>query len=726
MIPTHALPPLTYLIPEDLVSEVRVGSIVVVPLSGRSRCGVVLSAGGTDERATESLKSVAEEVSLPEKTVRLCEWAAEQSAVSPAAAFRAALPPGVEMDRYRIVHPSSGWKWGAGAIAGRLAVKRFLGEEGFKAAEADGRIELSPRLPAARTEEWAMVENGCEPDFGRAHRQRRLFEVLRGRGGEMPVTALLSEAGASRSALRSLEGRGAVKLMARVSRASIVVSSGEGFAGADDEFERGVSSVVERGGAWLWRTPTRDFPEVVSAMARVVTGSGKKLLVLAPEIRQVDRIVEYLSRSLPRVARVAAYHGEAGKDRAEVWKAARRGEIEVLVGTRTAALVPLEGIGGICVVDEPNEAHRAEPGYEGLPIHAREIARERGEIEGRAVLFLSPNPSLRLYALNGEVSEVPARRAKDWPSIRLVDMRDSGATLSSTLVRACRDALTAGGRAGVVVDRLGYATSVSCLRCGNVRSCPNCDIPLTLRDRRKMLVCARCGYREEYASDCRDCGSSRLVPTGMAVERVREELSDVLDAEIGLLTAGEREFEDARIVVGTARPMLARSWDVVLLPDADAFLLGSWMGSVERAFRVFHGAAESARSLLVAQTRNPEHYALQAALREDYRAFAAAEIPRLRSLGYPPFSHLASLTFSGSEEAVRHAVKSCLLPVLEPDVEVSEPVPVADSKTRAWRVLLRSRTREAVARAGNQAVRLASKNRSEDLTVRVEIDPEEV
>ncbi|MGH3085998.1 MAG: hypothetical protein ACRDSJ_01610, partial [Rubrobacteraceae bacterium] len=282
------------------------------------------------------------------------------------------------------------------------------------------------------------------------------------------------------------------------------------------------------------------------------------------------------------------------------------------------------------------------------------------------------------------------------------------------------EALVSGGNVGVVVDRLGYATAVSCGRCGSVRACPNCDIPLSLSKRGKTLNCARCGHREEYDPTCRECGSSRLVPTGMAVERVREDLIKALGVEVGLLTAGERESEDAPVVVGTARPVLAESWARILIPDADALLAGTWMGSVERAFRVFYGAAESARDLLVVQTRNPEHYALQTALREDYPAFAAAELPRLRSLGYPPFSHLASITFRGKKEDVRHAVKSRLLPVLEPEVEVSEPVPVAGAQ--AWRVLLRSRRREAVARAGNRAARLASKG----VTVRVEIDPEEV
>jgi primosomal protein N' (replication factor Y) (superfamily II helicase) len=125
------------------------------------------------------------------------------------------------------------------------------------------------------------------------------------------------------------------------------------------------------------------------------------------------------------------------------------------------------------------------------------------------------------------------------------------------------------------------------------------------------------------------------------------------------------------------------------------------------------------------QTRLPEHYALRAAVRGDYPAFAAAELPRLRALGYPPFAHLASLTLQGSEEIVLRAVESRLRPALQPEVEMSAPVLLASAGgPPAWRVLLRAAQRRAVARAGILAARLAAETHG--LKARVEVDPEEV
>ena len=130
-------------------------------------------------------------------------------------------------------------------------------------------------------------------------------------------------------------------------------------------------------------------------------------------------------------------------------------------------------------------------------------------------------------------------------------MRGSGATFSSTLIKACRRCMEGGGKAGVVLKRLGYATAVSCSRCGTIKLCPNCDLPLVSHGRKGPLVCTRCGYTEK-PGPCVACGSERMRPTGLGVERVREELSEVLGVRVGLITADERDNADAPVVVGTA------------------------------------------------------------------------------------------------------------------------------------------------------------------------------
>ncbi len=722
LIPTHALPPLSYRIPEHLEDEVRVGSVVVAPLSGYSRLGIVVSVGD-GERANEDLWSVAGEPPLPPETIELCCWVSEAAAVPLSNVIRMALPPALGTGRYRVLDPLPEWPWSSGKLVGRSALRRALGGDGLRSAEREGRVELVVQESERRMVEWATVRTGAAPDLGRAPRQREMFTVLEQRPAGIPVRELLSEANASRATLRALVERGAVELEERPEPAPVLKARKESNVEILRPFVRQAGRIVDVGGAWLWRMPTADQTCAVASVARAAVEGDEQVLVLVPEIEAAERAARALQEFLPAGNKVAAYHSGMGRDRAAIYESARSGELDVLVGTRSAALFPMPRLGAICVVDEPNEGHRAEPGYEGLPIHVREVVRERGWIEGAGTLFLSPHPSLRLYAEKPQIRELPPRAAHDWPSASIVDIRGSGATLSPTMLESCKRSVEAGGRVGMIANRLGYATSVSCNACGTVQSCPDCELPMAFH--KPMLACTRCGHTEKLAGKCGVCGSGRLTPTGLAVERVREEVSRALGRRVGLLTAANRDQTGADVVVGTARCITAERWDVVAVTDVDALLQGSGMSSVERAFRLIYDAAEAARERLVVQTRSPGHYALQAALRGDYAAFASAELPRLRALGYPPYGHLAALTFEGRREIVRGAVESRLRPAVEPDVSVSELTPVAGAGgSQSWRVLLRARERASASRAGALAVRTAESSRG--LKARIEIDPEEV
>jgi primosomal protein N' (replication factor Y) len=731
LIPTHALPPLSYRVPQHLRQEVRPGTVVVAPLYGRPRLGVVVGTeGGQSARVLEDVRSVAGDLSLPPDLVEVCRRVCENAAVPLPAVLRAALPPGLETGRYRVLKPIPGGHWQTNDVVTRTALKRALGPEALRAAEADGRVELVPASPRRPTVEWATIRAAADPDLGRAPRQRELFDLLKERGGTSTTASLLAETDANRAALRDLVRRGAVRLVRRPEAPPTEAADGHQAADRDLEpFSRAAGRAMDSGGAFLWRTPTREQPDAVAAVIRTTLDGGEQALVLAPEIDVVGHLVNRLRRALPTGYTIVPYHSGLGRGRAAVYDAVRGGDVDVVVGTRTAALLPLARPGSICVVDEPSEGHRSEPGYEGLPVHARDLALERGRAEGMVVFYFSPFLSLRISApevrKRDRIRELPTRQSDAWPGVRIVDVRGSGATFSSTLLEACRLHLDEGKRVGVVANRLGYATVVSCTRCGAVKRCPNCDLPLALMGRTEPLVCTRCGHREANTRRCNECGSDRVVPTGMAAEKLRETLSESLGEPVGLITAARRELADSPAVVGTAHCVLEGEWDAVILPNVDAFLLASAIGAVERAYRLFHRAAEAARELLLVQTRIPEHYALRAGVRGDYEAFAAVELPRLRALGYPPFAHLSSLTFEGSEAAVRRAVESRLRPALEAGVEMSAVVPLGRSgNVPVWRVLLRSSERPAVARTATQAARLAAGIHG--LKARVDVDPEEV
>jgi len=731
LIPSHALPPLSYRVPDRLKNAVRIGSAVVAPLSGFGRLGIVVAFERDDGRELKEIRTTTKDLNLPPSIVKVCAWAADASAQPVQAALRAALPPETNASRYRIIHPLPDWPWMPGAKAGRTELRRFLGSEGLKDAEEGGRVALAPARPARREVEWAVLIEGAEPNVSRrARRQRELLEALGCGGGSLPVTRLLHETGAGRDSLKRLTERGAVRLERRPELAPVSYTQGSGSNLVP--YRDGASQALVRGGAHLWRVPTPEGPAAVAAVAREAAGLGKGTLVLAPEVEAVERLVRELRRLLPAGLTVAPYHGELGRARDAVYEAARRGEVDILVGTRAAALVPVSRLGAVCVADEPNEAYRAAPGYEGVALHARDIAAQRGRLEDAAVVFLSPTPSLRLYAPESGASRLPPRKPARWPAVRLVDMRRTGATLSSTLLDACRDALGSGGRVGVVVNRLGYAAFVSCARCGHVASCPDCDRPLALHgfpgapSGRSVLVCGNCGRRGEVARQCPACGSERLGEAGLAVDGARASLAEALGVEVGLLTAQKRQAQGAApVVVCTPRYVAGGGWDLVAVPDADSLLFGS--GSTERGFRLLYGVSEASRGRLLVQTRSPEHPVLRAALADDFEGFAAAELPRRRTMSYPPYGHLAKITLAGSEDEVRLAVESGVRPAPGAGVEMSGPAAMSAGPAgeTVWRLLLRGRRREAVAEAASRVAKMAATRRGR-LRARIEVDPEEV
>lgn len=740
LIPTRALPPLSYAVPGHLVGKVRVGSAVVAPLAGHGRVGIVVGFAEAGGHALKEIRSLEAALSLSESLVEVCIRVAGASAAPLSTVLRAALPPGTRTDDYRVIRPSSGWPWAAGRVVGRTELRRVLGGEALAAAEESGRLALVPAAPPPRLVEWAVWRAGADPGtLGRAPKGRAILEALMEHEGAWPVAELLREAGASRPALLRLVGRGVLGIEKRSAPPPTALSRGSGAEAAPFAKDAGVA-LEQRGGLWVWRVPTDEFARAASAVARAAAGRGGQALVLVPEAGEVEGLVRRMVELLPAGLAVAGYHGGvSARDRAAVHGAFGRGEVDVVVGTRSAALLPAASLRAVVVVDEPNGSHRPEPGTAGVPLHVRDVAGERARVEGAGAISLSPTPSLRLWEPASGARRLREREQSgaSWPKVRVVDMRGTGAAMSPDLLAACRQTLRSGGRIGVVVNRIGRAALLVCARCGYAPSCPRCGLPLTpvgqtgdLRGdpRSGPLCCRRCGRCEEVPDDCPSCGASgRFFGSGLAVEGARTKLREALGThKVGMLTAGHEEGEESSVVVGSAHYVLAREgWDLVAIPDADTLLFGGGLNPVEAGFRVLYRAAEATSGggggrVVVVQTRQPDHYALRAALTGDYEAFARAELPKRGALGYPPHGHLADILLSGGEDGVRRAVESGLTRKNAPGTEVLGPAPVAGEDT--WRVLVRGHALESVAGAAGRFGRYLAEG---GFRVRITVDPEE-
>lgn len=729
LVPSHALPPLSYRVPERMRDLVGVGAAVVAPLSGYSRLGIVVAFEDppNGDADLKELRSVQPSLSLPDDLIRACARIAASSATPLAAVLAAALPPGARADSCRVVRPAEDWPWEQGAVVGRRELRRALGATALVEAEATGRVVFAPEPPAPREVEWAVLADGVS--VARGPKGRLLLEALGGHGGAWPSLALLRETGAGRDSLARLVRRGAVRLEGRPEPLPVAYSRGSG-AGLAAHSTQASLAFEGPGSASVWRVPTEELPVAAAAVVRAAVGRGGAALVLVPEVADVEATVGRFSELLPAGLSVAAYHGGlTPRARAAVYGALPRGEVDVVVGTRAAALLPVPGPAAIVVLDEPNGAHRAETGHEGVPLHVREISLARVRSEGATAVFISPTPSLRLWDPASGTRRLPAREPTKWPSARVVDLRGTGAVLSSALLGACRAHLDAGGRVGVLVNRLGRASLITCAACGHVPSCPRCALPLVplgspgSKRGDDALLCRRCGRREEALARCPECGSERIFEAGVAVEGVRDALAEALDVEVGLLTSAHRHAEGAAVIVGTARHVAGGRWDLVVVPDADALLFGGGVDPVEAGFRALYRAAEAGRETILAQSRKPEHPALLAALRGDYEGFAEDHLPKRRALGFPPHGHGAEVAFRLSEGAARRAVESWLREAdpRSSGVELAGPVPAA-GEDAARKVLMRGRGLAEVAGAAARLGRYLAKG---GVRVRITVDPEE-
>ncbi len=409
--------------------------------------------------------------------------------------------------------------------------------------------------------------------------------------------------------------------------------------------------------------------------------AGRQGIVLAPEISLTPQTVRRFAGRFP--GRVAVVHSKLTPgERYDAWRRAREGEVDVVVGSRSALFAPLPAI-GVIVVDEEHDAAYKQvrtPRY-----HAREAAVQLARLHGAVTLLGSATPSLEsafkarrgLYTLLTLPRRVMGHREGDeikmlaLPPVSIVDMRaELRAGNRSMFSRALHDALSQtlarGEQAIIFLNRRGTATFVMCRDCGEVIRCPRCKIPLT-HHRGDVLVCHHCNYRQPMPKVCPHCGSHRIKTFGAGTERVMDALRAEFpqarplrwDRDVtGGKTSHEAILQDfidhkADVLVGTQ--MIAKGLDLPLVTlvgvlSADTGLFLPDFRAAERAFQILmQVAGRAGRSELggqvIFQTYHPRHYAIVAASQHDYEAFYHTEMRFRQEQGYPPYRRITRLLY---------------------------------------------------------------------------------
>lgn len=406
---------------------------------------------------------------------------------------------------------------------------------------------------------------------------------------------------------------------------------------------------------------------------------GREAIVLVPEISLTPQMVERFKGRFGN--EVAVLHSRLSQgERFDEWRKIRRGEVKVAIGARSAVFAPFRHVGLIIIDEEHESSYKQE---ETPKYHAREVAIRRAELSGAAVVLGSATPSLESMHRTDEALGRTGRfrlltmhkRASGGalPGVQIIDMREelkngNRSMFSSGLYKALQERLNRKEQAVLLLNRRGYATFVMCRTCGYVAQCPHCDISLTYHQSSRTMRCHYCGYAEREVRLCPSCSSEHIRHFGTGTQRVEEELvrlfpgirvirmdvdtTTTKGAHEKLLTAFRNKQGD--VLLGTQ--MVAKGLDfpdvtLVGVIAADTVLGLPDFRSGERTFQLLtQVAGRAGRHQLPGevfiQTYMPEHYAIQAASRHDYEAFAQVELQARRARSYPPYHRIILITFT--------------------------------------------------------------------------------
>ncbi len=773
LLPTGFPQLATYLLPSEMARP-EAGTRLAVPFGTRILTGLVAPGEavaapvGTTER--EVLSLLDETPFLPESFVGLLLRASAYYFAPPGELLRAAVP-GRLLDLGQASYVPTNRSVGAQPREGRsaevlavlveagratqLELSARLGSRGLaralRALLDEGLVRIpSEEMKAARpplTKSWVARGVAGDPRLARKPKQRNALSHLVALGRPASATELRI-AGATPAVLGALVKDGFVAVVEEERPADaaahalplrpalpIVPTS------AQQEAVEAIRTALARGveARFLLDGVTGSGKtEVYLAALEASIALGRQGIILVPEIALAPGLIRRVVARFGK--RVALLHsGLSDGERAAAWERTRRGEVDAVVGPRSAVFAPLPRL-GLIVVDEAHDASYKQA--EAPRYDARTVARVRAHGESAVLLLGSATPSMEQEqsARDGGLVRLvlPDRpTARGRAAVEVVDLRgeparpgDHGRVLfASRTIELLQGAFDRGEQAIVLLNRRGFSPSLLCRACGHDFRCGSCSVARTYHRRGERLLCHYCGDFVPRPRACPACGSEVLMPVGFGTERLAERFEEVfpgipyavLDRDAASRRGGAArvlaDFESgtAKALLGTQ--MVEKGHDfpnatVLAVLDADALLSFPDFRSAERTFQLVTQAAgrvgRGERPGVVAvQTARPEHEAIAAAVAQDHPRFAETELRFRRTFTYPPFSHLLLALWTAKElpeaEAaarIGRATIACL-----PRLRLLGPAPAPLERLKGlYRVqlLIKSESREALAEAGEK------------------------
>lgn len=629
-----------YLIPNDLVKEIEIGTMVKVPFGNgnRLRDGIVVNLYSAINTSLKSIKSiVGDKPILSAEAVSLALWLKERCFCTTYECLRLMLPRGI------------------GKVSDASAKVATL----LTVNEND--------LPKLTQKQKSVVD--------------LLFDV-----NTASVSEICEFCSVGVSVIKNLEKYGVISIydkeVLRNPYKDVQITENKDIELSPQQMKAYTtySNMLngEGGTGLLFGVTGSGKTQVYLKLIDKALENQKDVIVLVPEISLTPQALSIFHKRYGD--KVAVFHsGLSLGERNDEYKRADRGEAKIVIGTRSAVFAPLHNLGLIIMDEEQESTYKSErtPKY-----NTKDVANFRCKYNKALFLMTSATPSLETYsnALNNKyvLCELTQRFGDaKLPQVITVDMKQemkngNKSPISAKLKELIEDTLDNNKQVILLINRRGYNTFIACNDCGHVITCPNCSISLTYHSASNRLVCHYCGYTKKLDNVCPECKGDNIRYSGFGTQKIEDELAYLFpDARILRMDADttstkfshEKMFNafanhEYDIMIGTQMVAKGLDFDDVTLVgvvNADNSLYDESYNSAERCFDLItqvvgRSGRRDGNGKAVIQTINPYNQTLEYASNQDYKSFYENEIELRKLLTYPPYCDIISVSFIGENE----------------------------------------------------------------------------
>lgn len=683
-----------YRIPKN-IEQLRLGHRVLVPFGKRQVEGYVVELVDEVDLEPERIKNIIKPLDLKpiltEEQLEVAKWMAEEYIGLYSQALQFFLPAGTRYGRERVSKKK------------QLVVTL-------------SNLEMLPiyleKLPK------------------NAVRQRAVLMSLNENPQQL-ASELCAQTKANYQTLNALRDKGYIELESKVIERKIQLETGEEEIHTLNQYQvKALEEIInqmkkEHKPVLVHGVTGSGKTEVYLHSIKHCLNQGRQAVMLVPEIALTAQTIARFTQRFPD--RIAVLHsGLSEGERYDQWHKIYNGEVDIVIGARSAVFAPFHNIGLIILDEEHETTYKQEDGM--LKYHTRGVAMKRAAYHEAVVILGSATPSIESYhrALRGDYKlvELPYRvNHISMPKISVVDMRsefakDNRSMFSRQLSEALEDTLSRQEQAIIFINRRGYSSFVLCRECGYVIECRNCQVSLKYHQVDNSLKCHYCGYRQKLPTSCPNCASHYLRQFGSGTQQVEQYVKQNfsqaktvrLDADSARIKGAHSRIlnrfknQDANVLIGTQ--MIAKGLDfpnvtLVGVLSADLTLNFPDFRASEHTFQLLtQVSGRAGRDIklgrVIIQCYDPAHYAIKAVQKQDYLSFYRQEITFRRQLNYPPFGHLVRILVQGPEMLVERKAEKVFLLLNKrlKNAQVFNPAPAPIPKIKGryrWQIIIKSR-----------------------------------